>query len=264
MRPPFPPVGYRRIRVGGREVVAWDPVVGAVEGALAEADSLYDWVAKFGRHAGRGRGEIHEARLGSERAAVRRYRRGGWMRPLGDRYLDRVPRPFRELEASTALRDAGVPTPRVLAAVVARAPLGYRGEIAVEWLEPGHDLELLLRPGAYPSAVASIALRAAGRCVGLAHRAGLDHPDLQYRNLFVRPLPDGGWEAFLLDLDRAHIHPGRPDRAKKKTSRGSSVRSTRRAAPAGSAGPMPTMRRSSPAGTKAFVASPPSSAPTRS
>lgn len=221
-RPGSAPPGYRRIRIGDRDVVAWEPVIESVENALASADSLYDWAASHGRPAARGRGAVHEARLGPARAAVRRYRRGGWMRPLGDRYLDRGTRPFRELGASEALRAAGVPTPRVLAAIAAPARIGYRAEIAVEWLEPGHDLEPLLRPGAYPAPIRTVALRAAGRAMGLAHRAGLDHADLQYRNLFVRPLPDGGWEGFLLDLDRARVRPGGAAGSKKKTSRGSS------------------------------------------
>ena len=217
----FPPRDYRRLRIGGLDVVAWEPVIGALESVLRDGPSLHAWAARSGRAAAQGRDTVHEARLGPARAAIRRYRRGGWMRPLGDRYLDRPPRPFRELTTSEALRAAGVPTPRVLAAVVAPAAIGYRAEIAVEWLGPGHDLEPLLRPAAYPVAARASALRAAGRGVGLAHRAGLDHPDLQHRNLFVRPLADGGWEAFLLDLDRARIRRGG---AKKKTSPASSGR----------------------------------------
>jgi 3-deoxy-D-manno-octulosonic acid kinase len=130
---------------------------------------------------------------------------------LGDRYLDRPPRPLRELAVSAALRAAGAPTPRVVAAVVAWDRPGYRGDLAIEWLEPGHDLEPLLRPGAYPAEARAAALRAAGRAAGAAHRAGLHHPDLQLRNLFVRPLANGEWEGFLLDLDRARIVPGGAD-----------------------------------------------------
>jgi 3-deoxy-D-manno-octulosonic acid kinase len=215
-----PPAGYRYARVRSHDLLAWEPALPAVREALGAAPTLQAWAAPRGRCAATGRGEVYEARLGAARAAVRHYRRGGWMRPLGDRYFDRPPRPFRELAVSEALRGAGVPTPRVLAAVVTPAHPGYRADIAVAWLEPGHDLEPLLRPGAYPDRARAAALRAAGRAVGLAHRAGLDHPDLQHRNLFVRPLAEGRWEAHLLDLDRARIHPAAGG-AKKKTSRGS-------------------------------------------
>lgn len=219
----FPPSGYRRLRIGPREVVAWEPVLEAVREALAEAASLHEWAVVRGRHSSSGRGAVYHVRLGPVQAAVRHARRGGWMRLLGDRYLDRRLRPFCELATSEALRRAGVPTPRVLAAIVTRVRPGYRGDIASEWLEPGHDLEALLRPGAYPTETRSAALRAAGRAVGVAHRAGLDHPDLQHRNLFVRPRPDGAWEGFLLDLDRARFRPDGAERAKKKTSRGWTV-----------------------------------------
>ena len=205
---PFPPPGYRRLPLQDREAIAWEPAVPAVREALATAPSLHAWAAREGRTAARGRGTVYEATLGPARVAVRHYRRGGWMAPLlRDRYLDSPPRPFRELAVSEALRAAGVPTPRVVAAFVLRQRPGYRADLALEWLEPGHDLEPLLKPGAYPVEARAAALRAAGRAAGLAHRAGLDHPDLQLRNLFVRPLPDGSWDAFLLDLDKARIRP---------------------------------------------------------
>ncbi len=206
---PFPPAGYRRLPLPDREVVVRESSLSAVRAALATASTLHAWASREGRRAARGRGAVYEARLGDRPVAVRHYRRGGWMAPLlGDRYLDRPPRPFRELAVSDALRAAGVPTPLVVAAFVLHCRPGYRADIAVEWLEPGHDLEALLRPGAYPVEARAAGLHAAGRAAGLAHRAGLVHPDLQLANLFVRPLPGGDWEGFVLDLDRARIRHG--------------------------------------------------------
>lgn len=144
---------------------------------------------------------------------------------LGDRYFDRLPRPFVELRVSQALREAGVPTPRVLAAAVVPARPGYRADIATEWLEPGLDLAELLRPNLYPEEERVAAVEAAGVTAGRAHRAGLDHPDLRPRNLFLRPGDDGRWEAFLLDLDRARLRGS--DETKKKTSIGSAARPRR-------------------------------------
>ncbi|MGH7566965.1 MAG: lipopolysaccharide kinase InaA family protein, partial [Gemmatimonadota bacterium] len=183
-----------------------------------------------------GRGPVWRVDLGGTPAAIRHYRRGGWMGPLlGDRYFDRPPRPFVELSVSEALRDAGVRTPRVLAAVIAPTRPGYRADLATEWLSPGLDLEELLRPNVYPTADRAPAVEAAARTVGRAHAAGLDHPDLRPRNLFLRPLGAGEWEAALLDLDRARIATvgtrGTP--AKKKTSTASDAlwrRSVERAA----------------------------------
>ena len=140
---------------------------------------------------------------------MRRYHRGGWMAPLlGDRYLDRPPRPFAELAASERARARGVATPRVLAAVAHPAGPGYRAEIATEWLSPGHGLAALLVPGAYPEPVRAAALGAAGEAVGRAHAAGLDHPDLNVSNLFLQPSAGGAWTAWILDLDRARFRHG--------------------------------------------------------
>ena len=222
-RAAFPPPGYRWVRMGRHTVVAWEPAIRRVRDALSTAATFHAWASREGRRAATGRGAVYVAQLGEARVAVRHYRRGGWMRWLRDRYLGLRPRPFHELAVSEAARSAGVPTPRVVAAVVTAAKPGYRGDVAVEWLEPGHDLERLLEPGAYPERARAAGLRAAGRAIGLGHRAGLDHADLQHRNVFVRPRPGGGWEAWLLDLDRARIR-SRSTGFKKKTSRASSGR----------------------------------------
>lgn len=212
-------------------MVAGEEVADAVRAALEEAPSLAAWAARRAeRRSTAGRGVVHAVRLGPGTVAVRHYRRGGWMAPvLGDRYFDAVPRPFAELAASERLRSAGVETPRVLAAVVTDARPGHRADLATEWLEGGHDLAALLRPGAYPPDTRAAALEAAGRAIGRAHAAGLDHADLNLANLFVRHGTDG-WTAALLDLDRARFRDPAGDTFKKKTSRGSSDRSSRRTA----------------------------------
>jgi 3-deoxy-D-manno-octulosonic acid kinase len=232
----FPPVGY--VRIGGRDVVARADLSDAVAEALADAPTLARWAAaRAERVVEGGRGPAWRVDLGGLPAAVRHYRRGGWMAPLlGDRYVDRPPRPFAELVVSESLRAAGVPVARVLAAAVYPARPGYRADVATEWLSPGLDLEELLRPGLYPDAERAAAVEAAGHTVGRAHAAGLDHPDLRPRNLFLRPLgPPGAWDALLLDLDRARLVEGGAgrDKIKKKTSRASgdpSRRSVARAA----------------------------------
>lgn len=131
---------------------------------------------------------------------------------LGDRYLGRPPRPFVELAVSERARAAGIATPRVLAAVVHPARPGYRAEIATEWLPDGLGLGALLVPGAWPDPDRAAALEAAGTVVGRAHAAGLDHPDLNVSNLFLRPSPDGAWTAWILDLDRARFRDRDPPR----------------------------------------------------
>ena len=232
---PFPPPDYVRIRAREQDVVALEPLSSAVIDALADHASLAGWAeAHAVATVAGGRGPLWRVDLGGRAAAVRHYRRGGWMGPLlGDRYFGRPPRPFAELAASETLRRRGVRTPRVLAAVVAPAGAGYRGDIVTEWLSPGLDLAELLRPNLYPAGERAAAIAAAGRTIGCAHAAGLDHPDLRPRNVFLEPLGVGSWRAALLDLDRAGVaRPGEAP-AKKKTSPASgalSPRSVERAA----------------------------------
>lgn len=228
----FPPPGYARSRSGERDIVALHAVAGAVAAALADGSALSDWAASSAsRELPGGRGPAWRVDLGGAAAVVRHYRRGGWMGPLlGDRYFDRPPRPFAELTVSESLRGAGVSTPRVLAAVVTPAQPGYRADIATEWLSPGLDLQELLRPNLYPDAERAAAAEEAGRTIGRAHAAGLDHPDLRPRNVFLQPAGGGTWTAALLDLDRARIGVPGQGPAKKKTSSGSIDRSTRSAA----------------------------------
>jgi len=211
-------------------VIAAEAVAAAIEDALSRAPTLAAWAAERAeREVPGGRGPAWRVDLGGTPAAVRHYRRGGWMGPLlGDRYFDRPPRPFAELAVSELLRQAGVSTPPILAAVAYAARPGYRADLATAWIEPGLDLADLLRPGLYPAAERGAALETAGEAVGRAHGAGLDHPDLRPGNLFLRPLGPGRWEAWLLDLDRASL--GAPAEAKKKTSSGSGAPSPRSAA----------------------------------
>jgi len=228
---PFPPPGYVRRRLGARDVVALESVADAVADALASQPTLGEWAARRAEgEAVGGRGPVWRVDLAGTPAAVRHFRRGGWMGPLlGDRYFDTPPRPFVELEVSEALRAAGVRTPRVLAAVVVPAHPGYRADLATEWLSPGLDLEELLRPNLYPAAERAPAVEAAAQTIARAHAAGLDHPDLRPRNLFLRPLGPGRWEAAILDLDRARMTTAGSATApaKKKTSTASGALSRR-------------------------------------
>lgn len=193
-------------RQEGKIAAAASEVAGAVRGVLASAGSLDAWARSRDPRATAGRGTVRRAVLGDRPVAVRHAWRGGWMRFLGDRYFGRPPRPFVELAVSERLRAAGVATPRVLAALVHPGRLGYRADLVTEWLGPGHDLRALLAPNAYPHEARTAGLVAAGRVVGRAHAAGLDHPDLNAGNLFLETAEGGkGWSASILDLDRASI-----------------------------------------------------------
>lgn len=229
---PFPPPDYSRWRQGRHDAVAHETIADTVREALDAAGGLSAWAAPRAERAiETGRGTVYAVRLGPVLAAVRHFHRGGWMAPfLDDRYLDSPPRPFAELAVSERIRAAGVATPRVLAAIVTSMCVGYQADLATDWLEPGHDLAALLAPNRYPASHRRAALQAAGETVGRAHRAGLDHADLNLSNVFVQPRDAGRWTAALIDLDRARMDDSSSGAFKKKTSAASIDRSRRPAA----------------------------------
>lgn len=136
---------------------------------------------------------------------LRHYRRGGAVaRWVADRYLwlglDRT-RPFAEFRLTQRARGLGLPVPRPVAARVLRAGLTYSGDLITERLHALPYSSLAAK-----RALDAAAWRAAGACVVLCHRAGLDHADLNLHNLLL----DRSGAAHLIDLDRAVLRaPGR-------------------------------------------------------
>ncbi|MFP3947693.1 MAG: lipopolysaccharide kinase InaA family protein [Gemmatimonadota bacterium] len=161
-----------------------------------------------------------EAVLGSGegRWAVRHYRRGGWMAPLlGDRYLNvGAPRPFEELRVSDEVRRRRLPTPRVVAAAVYPAGIMYRGDLVTVYIPDSLELaEVLFHPrrqGVSSSIDRREAMTEAGSLIRRMADAGVEHVDLNARNVLLR------WsgrapEAHLLDLDRCRLADGPLPRA---------------------------------------------------
>lgn len=168
----------------------------------------------------RGRGPVYAFAVRGGRWVVRRCRRGGAMAPLlGERFL-RVgaPRPFLEMAASDEAMKRGIPTPRVLVAAVYPDGPFYRGDVVTEYVAGSRDLASLLfgaeapETGAVAHAaveepeVREAALRDAGYMIARMARAGVEHPDLNAKNVLLE------WQeervsAFLVDLDRVRVHP---------------------------------------------------------
>lgn len=216
-----PPPGVSAATVGPVRVWARPEALAWAERAIGEAGSLHT-------HASRrpavftlqGRGPVHVIPTPLEPASnepaqwvVRRFYRGGGVRWLGDRYLrTRRPRPFAEWMASEFVRSRGIATPRVQVAAVHPSGLVYRGETVSEYIPDGAELAAILfgdREGERDPAVIESALVAAGRLVGELSGAGVHHPDLNARNILLRPTL-GGWSAVVLDLDRCRIGSTHP------------------------------------------------------
>jgi 3-deoxy-D-manno-octulosonic acid kinase len=188
-----------RLRVDGREVLAWVPEEElAVRRVAAEPATLEpSGVA----------GRAPLARVDGSRGPllVRRYRKGGLLRHLrGPRFLGRW-RPLEELVLHRALLGAGVPVPEAVGCVVLRSVLGWRGYLLLVPVPHAQDLESCLygEAGEAPPPGRDV-LRRAGEVVRRLHDAGVEHADLHPRNLLV----DRAGAVTVLDLDRARRHDG--------------------------------------------------------
>ncbi len=146
---------------------------------------------------GRGRGAAQGREYGGVHLVLRHYRRGGLPARLSeDSYLytglERS-RPFRELRLTRQLHQLGLPVAQALAAQVVRHGLFYRGDL----------ITARLAADALPE-LATIPWQAVGETIARFHRVGLDHADLNARNLLV----DGTGGVYLIDFDRGRLRPG--------------------------------------------------------
>ncbi|WP_300272556.1 3-deoxy-D-manno-octulosonic acid kinase [Halomonas sp.] len=188
---------------------------------LYDADSLCDadaapqigpslldpaWWQARGRVTGEapGRGASLFLNAGNGEAWVLRpYRRGGLVARLSERRylwtgLERT-RAFRELRLTAELLDQGLPVPRPVAAGVTRHGLTYEATLITVRLPGARALASLLKNGQADDAL----LQRVGATIRRFHDAGLDHVDLNVRNLLV----DDGGKVWLIDLDRCRLRP---------------------------------------------------------
>lgn len=132
---------------------------------------------------------------------LRPYRRGGLIARLSDdRYLwtglERT-RAFREIRLTADLHARGLPVPRPVAARVAHHGLTYEAALITERISGARALAELLIEGLADDAL----LQHVGITIRRFHDAGLDHVDLNARNLLVDPLG----KVWLIDLDRCRL-----------------------------------------------------------
>lgn len=151
-----------------------------------------------------GRGASLFVACGEERWALRPYRRGGLIARFSDaRYvwtgLERT-RAFREMRLTAELKQRGLPVPAPVAAGVWRHGPSYTATLITR-LIPGVQALAERLPTASPDL-----LKRVGHTVRRFHDAGLDHVDLNARNLLV----DADDRIWLIDLDRCRLRtPGR-------------------------------------------------------
>jgi tRNA A-37 threonylcarbamoyl transferase component Bud32 len=139
---------------------------------------------------------------------------------MGERLFLAPSRPFRELALAHALRERGLPTPRVVAARCVRsAPLGWRLALVSARIEDGTSAaEVLarLRRGALAVRERRRFLTTLGELVGRLHAARFLHADLTPCNLLLARDLASGW---VLDLDRGRFVEALPARARRDNLR---------------------------------------------
>lgn len=202
------PEPYETFRVGAARVYALPRVADGVRAAIASAGSLYAYAESRADREGLrgGRGPIFRLPGPPEDWVVRRYRRGGWMRALGERYL-RVgrARPELEIETSVLVRARGVPTPEVLAAGVYPAGAFYRADLVTAYVPESYDLaSLLFGEDPLEGDERKVAWAEAGRLLRWLYSLGVIHRDLNLANILLErcmqpPRP------YVLDLDRCRV-----------------------------------------------------------
>ncbi|RMG07536.1 MAG: hypothetical protein D6731_23570 [Planctomycetota bacterium] len=196
------PPGFASREVDGAIVVGRNGLLDFLVGAgVARPRELA--AARPAAQQGRGRlGRLPLPPAGA--ALVRPLRRGGLLgKVVRHRSLD----PWRavaELAVSAEAEARGAAVLEVLAAVTRRRGLGYEHALVTREVEGACDLAQALAAAPCPARRAA-ALVAAARAVRSLHDAGVDHVDLNLKNVLLLPGP----RALVIDLDRCRI--GRED-----------------------------------------------------
>jgi len=196
------PVPLTRM-VGAADVTGTPTVLDDLAAIVREHDTLYDWAAEQPQpRAMRGRAPVYVATLPAcgIPVVVRHGWHGGVLAPLT---ADRFRRPTRapvEMARSAALRAAGIPTTEVLG--FARYPASFglcQVDVVTRYVPDAADLGMVLA-GLSPFVDCETALACTHRLlIHLAGR-GVIHPDLNVKNILLRPTTDG-IEALIIDVD---------------------------------------------------------------
>lgn len=207
------PEGYASVQLPHARAFVLDAAAPSIADALERAGTLHAWAEQqTERRALAGRGRVWSVPApvagpdGRSRWVVRHYRRGGAVaRLLGDRYLALGrPRPVVEARAAAEARARGVATPAVVAGAIYPAGPFHRADLVTEEIPDALDLADILFGDPSARVARRDALVATGRLVRRLEREGLFHPDLNAKNVVLRPGPEGP-EAWLVDLDRCRV-----------------------------------------------------------
>jgi 3-deoxy-D-manno-octulosonic acid kinase len=161
----------------------------------------------FARAPSRGRGAVPSVPLRRDVSVIlRRYQHGGLFGRLTGMLHWGPSRALLELRVTARAEAAGAPVPHVACLVLWPAAGPFWSALIGTREERGAtDLLEFLRGADDPRARRAI-LREVGAAVRRLHDAGVDHRDLQLRNVLVVE-EDGKRRIVVVDLDRAVYHP---------------------------------------------------------
>ncbi|MEO0485610.1 MAG: 3-deoxy-D-manno-octulosonic acid kinase [Pseudomonadota bacterium] len=166
------------------------------------------WLAAQGRTTGSsaGRNQAQFFDHGGQPMVLRRFQRGGLIgRVVQNRYvwtgLDRS-RAMQELALLHWMRGQGLPVPRPVAAQVTRGTLSYTAALITLRIPGAEPVDSLLQ--SRPLGTATWAR--IGAAIRQMHDAGVDHTDLNCRNILV----DAEGAPWIIDFDKCRRRPPGP------------------------------------------------------
>ena len=158
------------------------------------------------RSQGSGRGSTARCQIpGGPPVLLKQMHRGGTTRPIWRGRYPMLRRLIANLEVPLETARRGVATATPVAMLIQEGPPHlYQGWLAMEEIVGARDLPSRWRGTGLPGREEIAAIM---RLVRRMHDAGLEHRDLNLGNLLLRDRPQEGYEAFVVDLDRARLHP---------------------------------------------------------
>jgi len=190
------PPGYERVEVDGVTLVVQ---AAAREVLLAAGIDDPPGLVARSPASQRGRAALGAVELPDGRALVRPLTRGGLLGKVVQRRSLDAERSLRELRVSVGAAQRGARVLEVLAAVTKPVGVGYEHAVVTREVPGARDLLAVLRQER--GDVRRRALAEAGEAIRLLHEAGVDHVDLNVKNVLF----DAEGRALVIDLDRCTL-----------------------------------------------------------
>ncbi len=191
-------------RLARADVTASPPLVDALAALIDHHGTLYDWAASQPQpRALRGRAPVFVATIpgARETVVVRHAWHGGLLAPLtGDRFR-RPSRAPLELARSAQLRARGIPTTTVLGFARHDAGPGLcRVDVVSRFMPDAYDLGAIAA-GLVPDMTSDAALAATRTLLTRMADAGVEHPDLNVKNILLTRAGHRTLTAMVIDVD---------------------------------------------------------------